>query len=162
MILGTHVSATVNFVHCETGGSQLVPAQQRAPVWEQNPKITYLPWHLSGQSSSYITLDMTLVFNITFYGQAISSHFYPFLSISDTLSAISSHLWFFFCKLEAFMALIQPFPKISIHLKHFQSFLDQSVIISKYRTCFNFSVFLLVPSWDSVPILMCHQVQAPH
>ena len=50
------------------------------------------PWHFSGQGSSYITLHKTLIFNIAFSGPAISINFYPFLSISDALSAISRHV----------------------------------------------------------------------
>ena len=147
-------------LHCETGGSKLVPAQQRIPVWERNPKATYPTLHFSGQSRSYITPHMTLVFNITFSGHAISSNFYPFSSISNPISAISSHfLPFFFSQLEAFIGLIQPFPITSINC---QALTVNPSSIFENTEFLKISVFIWVPSWDSVPILICYQMQAPH
>ena len=50
--------------HCESGGSNLVSAQQRMLVWERNPQVPKLPRNFSGQCSNlqksahaYSTLD---------------------------------------------------------------------------------------------------------
>ena len=110
------------------------------PVWEQNAKVTYPPWHFSGQSSSCINLHITLVFNIKFLTQPLlvsfihlrqfPIHFLPFLDISAILS-----------QFEAFIALIQPFTTISIHFDLLPVVPWQISNNLKIQNFFNFTVY---------------------
>ena len=53
---------------------------------------------------------------------------------------------------------LQAFTAISWN---FQSFLTHSVTFRKYMNSHYF-ILQRVPSWDSVPILLCSEMQAPH
>ena len=64
--------------HCESGGSSLVPAQQRTQVWERNPQVCHPSLCFLGQYSSYTTLHMIVIFHVQFTGQATSDHFSNF------------------------------------------------------------------------------------
>ena len=43
LLLNFPLTGANHNLHCESGGSYLVPAQQHMPVWEQNPQDTQPP-----------------------------------------------------------------------------------------------------------------------
>ena len=93
------------------------------------------------------------------------SHFYPFLSISISFQFIFSYIQPFpliFRRFEPFTALIQPFSTIHSHKQVFIVIPTPIRNIWKIQNLSIFFVFFRISSWDSVPLLMCYQMQAPH
>ena len=85
-------------------------------------------WHLLKQCNSYRTLNITVIFNIKFWGQnflAIFIHFHPFLFISKPLLVL-------FSQFESFPDIKQPFGSISSHYQEFPIFPRSLNKILKY------------------------------
>ena len=137
-----------------------MPAQQH--MGNGIAKARNLPGIFSGQRSSYRTLYMTLVFhNYIHFHQcpAISSHFSKLSSHFQPIPALSSHLYPFWARYRHCMSFSKHFQSVPIISSHVKSFQEQLI---KHDFCLALLVSNFVTSWDSIPILMCHEMEAPH
>ena len=102
--------------------------------------------------------QMNVVLNISFSGQAISIHFHQFpINFHLFLAILINFLpvWAIYSPHTAPSNNLQPYPSISSHFYTNQNFFENIEFLKSL-------LFIMISSWDSVPLLMCYQMQAPH